>query len=251
METEAGFDEAVFFFEGEKVATTMLYSEFEALLCNATTMDSFAASVVNCAYAAIGMGLTVRGLVFFKLAIDESGKVDSTFNIPLRYLVRNAGSGPDLGQGPIRLSCRGQCSVPWHANNLWDPRLEGEGNSAELIQKVVWRNKLGFKPINKTQSQDVDLHLTPATETQRVLESRVAETFGDKGKVSLQQIIKQHNVQLNQVSRKYRTDIEDQQQTYLDQIRSYRDEIQQLKVNLRHEQDRGRRLQQLLRGEAS
>ena len=62
-------------------------------------------------------------------------------------------------------------------------------------------------------------------------------------------LIRQHNEQLTRVSVKYREDLESQQQLYLDQIRSCRDEIQRLKAALRNEEQRSRRLQQLLRGD--
>ena len=48
---------------------------------------------------------------------------------------------------------------------------------------------------------------------------------------------------------RFRDDLHEQQQTYLDQIRGLRDDMQELKVALRHEQDRNRRLQELLRGD--
>jgi hypothetical protein len=43
--------------------------------------------------------------------------------------------------------------------------------------------------------------------------------------------------------------MERQQQGYLEQIKNCREEIQKLKSALRHEQERNRRLQQLLRGD--
>jgi len=61
-------------------------------------------------------------------------------------------------------------------------------------------------------------------------------------------MIRHRNEQLTDVSTKYRSEMEQQQQTYLDQIRSCRDEIQKLKAELRNERERSRRLQELLRG---
>jgi hypothetical protein len=190
----------------------------------------------------------VRGLVFFQFNVDEDGLVAASFNVPLRYLVGNAGLGPDLGMGPIRLACRGQCPVPWHSVNLWEPQGEGDSHPAMLAQKAVWRNRLGLKPMATKQIHD-DVVCSTISEEQLVLEERLTETFGEEGKVSLQQLIAQHSVQLTEVGQRYRSDLQQQQRAYLDQIRDCRDEIQQLKATLRHEQERTRRLQELLRGE--
>jgi hypothetical protein len=47
----------------------------------------------------------------------------------------------------------------------------------------------------------------------------------------------------------FRSEMQRQQQGYLEQINACRDEIQRLKASLRYEQERNRRLQQLLRGD--
>ena len=80
-------------------------------------------------------------------------------------------------------------------------------------------------------------------------DQKIDQAFGDEGRISLTHLIQQHNQSIDSLTRKYRTDLEQQQQIYLDQIRGCRDEIQRLKGLLRHEQNRNRRLQQLLRGE--
>jgi hypothetical protein len=204
--------------------------------------------VVKAAFGFVGSGLTVRGLAFFQFKVDEEGCVDASFNVPVRYLVQKAGAGPDLGMGPVRLACRSQCPVPWHSMNLWEPRGKGDSHPAMLAQKAVWRNRLGLKPMATKHIHD-DVVCSTITDEQLVLEERLTETFGEEGKVSLQQLITQHNVQLTEVSHKYRADLQEQQRSYLDQIRDCRDEIQKLKSTLRHEQERGRRLQELLRGD--
>ena len=97
--------------------------------------------------------------------------------------------------------------------------------------------------------EEVKAELGAMGAEQRKLEARLTDTFGESGKVNLESLIRQHNEQLTRVSDRYRSDLERQQQAYLDQIRSCRDEIQRLKSALRNEQERSRRLQQLLRGE--
>ena len=85
----------------------MRFTEFEALVNQAAPLDEHAASVVKAVYGVVATGLTVRGLVFFTFKVDEEGLLGPSFNVPLRYLVRNAGAGPDLGMGPVRLARRG------------------------------------------------------------------------------------------------------------------------------------------------
>ncbi len=245
-----GLEEIVLLFDadGAAVSAEMLFAEFEALVNQAAPLDEHAASVVKAVYGVVATGLRLRGLVFFQFKVDEEGLLDASFNVPLRYLVRNAGAGPDLGMGSVRLACRGQCPVPWHAVNLWQPQGEGDAHPAMLAQKAVWRNRLGLKPMATTPVHD-DLVCSSVSEEQLVLEERLTKTFGEDGKVSLQQLIAQHNQQLSEVGQKYRADLAQQQRGYLDQIRDCRDEMQKLKATLRHEQERSRRLQELLRGE--
>jgi len=241
------FAEAVVFFDGGDVAAEMTFGEFEALLNGAATLQAFAASVARAAYVVVGNGLAVRGVVCFLLRVDEDGRVDRSFRVPLRHMVRHAGPGPDVGCGPIRLACRSQCSVSWHATNLWEPEGAGEKNPIKAIQRVVWRNRLGLK-LTKTD----EVQFEPTQEGLRAeKEHKIDQAFGDDGRISLQQLIRQHNQNLEALTRKYRADLEQQQQIYLDQIRGCRDEIQRLKSLLKHEQSRNRRLQALLRGESS
>jgi uncharacterized protein YifE (UPF0438 family) len=271
MSQQEAFAEAVLFFDGDDVAVELRYPEFEALLEQQSTLERFAASVVRGAYVVLGTGLAVRGLVCFLLRFDENGRADRNFTVPLRHLVRHAGPGPDIGCGAIRLASRAQCSVSWHAMNLWEPEGDGEQDSLRVIQRAAWRNRLGVRPLpaDDAASQllgDVeprsepppDHAPKPAARAPRKnakpqpmapADDKIDRAFGEEGRISLTQLIEQHGAAIDALTRKHRQDIEQQQQTYLDQIRGCRDEIQRLKALLRHEQNRNRRLQQLLRGE--
>jgi hypothetical protein len=272
MSQQDAFAEAVFFFDGDEIAVEMHYSEFEALLNQASTLQQFAASLVRGAYVVVGTGLAVRGMVTFLLRIDENGRADSGFSVPLRHLVRHAGPGPDIGCGAVRLASRAQCSVSWHATNLWEPEGEGDSHPLRVAQRAVWRNKLSLK-LSKSDggeslldapAADVELQPAllpapdpkvtpkPAGRKNKVVaqaDDKIDRAFGEEGRISLTQLIQQHANSVDALTRKYRLDLEQQQQIYLDQIRGCRDEIQRLKGLLRHEQNRNRRLQQLLRGE--
>ena len=266
MSQQDAFGEAIFFFDGDDVATELHYSEFEALLAGSATLQSLAASVARGAYVVVGTGLAVRAIVCFQLGFDEEGRADPKFSVPLRHLASNAGPGPDLGCGAIRLASRRQCSVSWHAMNLWEPEGAGEANPLKAIQRAAWRNRIGIKltadgapeapPVQidpvlpQTPRQAAPPRAAPARPVAAApADRKIDQAFGDEGRISLSQLIQQHNQSLDNLTRKHRTDLEQQQQVYLDQIRGCRDEIQRLKALLRHEQNRNRRLQQLLRGE--
>ena len=252
MTEQDGFEEVVVLFNAEStgIEAEMRAEDFEALIKGSGGLEQFAASVVRAAFAVVGAALSLRGLVFFTFKVDEEGRVDASFNLPLRYLVDNAGLGPDLGTGAVRLACRGQCPVPWHSVNLWEPKDDAEGGSIQLVQKVIWRNRLGLRPSGAFDLRVSDaLVLTDSRGEHRELEARLTETFGEQGKVNLENLIRQHNERLSEVSRKYRSEIEEQQLGYLNQIKTCRREIQELKAELRNEQQRSRRLQALLRGD--
>ena len=143
--SKGGQQEVVMLFNSEgEVCEEMHFSTFENYLAGKQNLESFAASVVKAAYCVVGNGLSVRGVVFFLFTVDEDGNIDPDFNLPLQYLVQQAGIGDDLGQGGIRRASRGQCPVPWHAVNLWDPDSEG---GVQLVQSRVYRNKLKLKNV--------------------------------------------------------------------------------------------------------
>ncbi len=250
MSQATGFEEIVLLFnpEGTAVVGEMHYRDFETLIDQSATLEAHAASVVKAAYVLVGTGLAVRGVVLFVFNVNEEGFADPAFNVPLAYLVENAGAGPDIGHGPLPLACRGQCPVPWHGSKLWGSSGDGDEHAVMVAQKAVWRNKLGLKPsAYKTESANFDFAALEVHHQQ--LDDRLSQTIGEDGKVSLTQLISEHSGQLADVRQRYRADLEQQQRAYLEQIRDCRDEIQQLKSALRNEQERSRRLQELLRGE--
>lgn len=370
-----GQQEVVMLFNSEgSVSDEMLFSTFEDLLAGKQTLDAYAASSTKAAFCLVGNGLSLRGVVYFLLNVDEEGRVDPTFNLPLHYLVKHAGVAEDLGRGGIRKASRGQCPVPWQAVNLWEP---DEKHGIECLQSQIFRNKLKLKAstgcvvedvagsaddielVEDTSSSDLEftfgeqetqqetqqeaqqedeqgaevnessnggesLHkfeaeplpdledemferpqpmpkpaprpvprpdarsesspdagiepanppapATPRNKPERgpisklefrseikpvpmpvvrnvELGAKLTEVFGEAGKVSMPDLIRLHTEQLNQVKAKHREDVEQQQLGYLDQLRACREEIHSLKVSLRQEQGRNRRLEQMLRSD--
>ncbi len=249
MNDQEDLDELVFLFEDDlsAIASEMRYPEFESLLNHSATLEQFAASLVRAAYVVVGEALTIRAIVFFLLKIDEEGAVDDRFNVPLRYLAKQAARGPDLGSGRrILMACRSHCPVPWHSANLWEPEGVGDVHPAMRLQKAVWRNKLELKPRASRIASLVEGEDLQATA--QSLESKLESTLED-GKVSVQSLIHTHNDQLQQVAAQFRRELAAQQQAFMDQLRGAREEIQKLRSALKHEKSRTRRLQELLRGE--
>ncbi len=270
MTSQDGAEELIVLFDpqGSKIDLEMRFDQFNALLAQKATLGSHAASTVKAGYAQVGAGLAVRAVVLFLFKVNESGYVDPAFNLPLDYMAQNAGSGPDLGNGEIRMASRSQCPVPWHGINVWEPQGEGNAHPAMLIQKVVWRNRLGLKPVPmKAVASEVAQEALKAAAAQRVeagvrldraangsigrarlqaIDKTLTATFGDAGRVNVGQHANQHR---EQVAEQFRSEMERQQQGYLEQIKGCREEIQKLKAALRHEKERNRRLQQLLRGD--
>ena len=144
MQNKAQMTEAVLFFNERGICKQMLFPEFEALLDNVVSMPEFADEQMRLVYVLINPRLMVRAAVFFYLDFDERGSADSGWNLPLRHLADNAGRGPDLGAGPIRLACRSQCPVSWHQMHLWDPSLAPGKNDLVQLRDTIKRNALGL-----------------------------------------------------------------------------------------------------------
>ncbi|MCZ6618280.1 MAG: hypothetical protein O7E57_09110, partial [Gammaproteobacteria bacterium] len=289
MEGQEGLVEIVVLFEedGLSVHSEILFSEFEALagastVTEVTSLDRFSGQAAKAVFVVVGAGLTVQAMVFFQFQVDINGRVEEGFNLPLRYLVEQAGRGPDLGMGAVRLASRAQCPVPWHATKLWEPRGQGEENSVMLAQKAVWRNRLSLKATGMVvpseagveliaygeegssdeQPARVNLSMDAGVEwrangkgvssgkKQHTFKNKLTASFGEDGKIEVKNLVRPPSDQLAKISEKYRADLQEQQQTYLNQIRGHRDEIQKLKSQLRNEQERSRRLQAMLRGES-
>ncbi|WP_127554864.1 hypothetical protein [Saccharospirillum alexandrii] len=136
--------EAVFFFGRKGITKEMRYTEFEAVLDGVVGMTGLSSREVQAAYLKITPSLEVHSVVLFLIEFDDRGFADQDWNIPLRHLADTAGPGPDLGQGPIRLACRSQCSVSWYQRELWEPKIRDGLNHFQLIHEAVRRNKLGI-----------------------------------------------------------------------------------------------------------
>ncbi len=134
--------EAIVFFDSDKLVKEMLRAEFDAVLDQVVGLADFAGREMRACFLRINQRLQIVGAVFFLVDFDQHGFVNRSWNLPLSQLLDNAGRGPDLGAGRIRLSCRSQCSIPWHQRQLWDPQLEGDNSSLQKLGAAVRRNRL-------------------------------------------------------------------------------------------------------------
>jgi hypothetical protein len=144
FETYLASSELVFFWDGETIDKSMMYSDFEATLDGYVGLQGYAGDEKLAAYVQLDDYLKVKSVVLFTIGFDESGYAERSWNLPLRHMVEIAGRGPDLGGGPIRLVCRSQCSISWHAPKLWDPHMGSAQNTFVQIQQAADRAATRF-----------------------------------------------------------------------------------------------------------
>lgn len=147
---------AILFFNDGEVVKEMLYPEFEAILDQVVGVSDFENMKVPAAYVRINASLKVTHVVLFLLDFDQRGYADKSWNIPLAHLADNAGKGPDLGAGPIKLSCRSQCSVSWHQRSMWDPDAHSGNTTLKNIASAAKRNRLGLTVLDDSQQQELN-----------------------------------------------------------------------------------------------
>ncbi|PCJ45373.1 MAG: hypothetical protein COA99_05040 [Moraxellaceae bacterium] len=141
VDTQASV-EAIYFFEDTGVCKEMMYTEFEAILDGVVGLNDFAGDTIKAAYVAINGVHQIESCVLFTIPFDRQGNASTSWNLPLRHLAETAGSGPNLGAGPIRLSCKSQCSVAWHHAEMWDPDMSSGNNTFIKIRDAAKANKL-------------------------------------------------------------------------------------------------------------
>lgn len=143
-EFQAGSNEAVIFFRGDLVDKEVLYPEFEAILDGYIGLPGYANRVLKAVYLQISPRLAIQAAVFFTIPFAEDGQVETSWNIPLQHLADHGLDGPDLGEGAIRLACRSVCPVAWYKEQLWDPDLQGNLSTFDLLKEAIKRNRLGL-----------------------------------------------------------------------------------------------------------
>jgi hypothetical protein len=230
--------EAIFFFGKTSIVKEMRYSEFEAVLDGVVGILELANKEVNAAYLKIDSTLRIHSVVTFQIAFNAQGFADEDWNIPLKHLAENAGPGPDLGAGPIRLACRSQCSVSWYQRELWEPN-QREVNHFQLLIDSVIRNKLGLiaddrgvldseiPVVSQSVEDDVPLMSEP-------VELPVLDNIA-QAQVSTDVINQKLAEQAVEFQQKVDALINRQKQTLQTLEEKYKDEIDQVKRAMRNE----------------
>ncbi|BCE03018.1 hypothetical protein [Marinicellulosiphila megalodicopiae] len=181
--------EAVYLFSSLNVVAQFTFSQFEKLVDMREPKEQLQGRTINAALLQLDGQLSLRTLVLFTVPFDDSGKVDSDWDIPLRHLAQMASKGPDLGQGRINISCRSQCSVDWYKQDLWEPDSSQTQVFFNHLLQTVEQNKLKFEKLEK-QEIEVLLH---SLDDALVLDEDIstiknnAKKYNDNKKKSLQQ----------------------------------------------------------------
>lgn len=223
-------NDAILFFDDNRVAKEMLYPEFDAILDNVVGIAEFAGQQVKAAFIRINPQLCVTDAVFFLIEFHANGYVDRNWNLPLQHLADTAGLGPDLGAGRIKLACRSQCSVSWHQRSLWDPNMDAVGNTLDMIAASVARNRLGLARTElrsepQLQSAPEALQSISGTERSRDIEKEVREQLSKK----FQQEIKTRTTTLLEEQKLRIAAMKSEAQDHIEKLHSqYRSELARL-----------------------
>ncbi len=243
MQNKAQMVEAVLFFNERGICKEMLFPEFEALLDNVVSMAEFADQQMRLAYVLINPRLLVRAVVFFYLDFDENGSADKGWNLPLRHLADNAGRGPDLGAGPIRLACRSQCPVSWHQMHLWDPSLSPGKNDLVLLRDTVKRNALGLlveeeAPVVLPERLQVAAEDTwQAPDPAREQAEKQAEQKEQENRLKTAQLIKQQRLRISTLGKQHEEDLARIKLAAEERHRALQAEIGALQQSLRQQEE--------------
>ncbi|MFZ3183559.1 MAG: chromosome partitioning protein ParA [Pseudomonas sp.] len=254
--------EAVMFFsERGGICKEMLFAEFEALLDGVVNMPEYADQQMRMAYLLINPRLLVRSAVFFYLDFDEKGAADSGWNIPLRHLAENAGRGPDLGAGPIRLACRSQCPVSWHQMHLWDPSLSPGHNDLALLRDAVKRNHMGLLVEDDAPQlvaaerlqMAVEDHWYPADPQQLQAEQQAqvqAEKVDQEQRLKAAQLIKQQRLRINSLAQQHEQELGKFRMASDEQNQALQTQLQSLQQALRQQEGLNSSLKEQLSAQA-
>lgn len=263
--------DAVFFFSGSQIIRELLYPEFEAILDGFIPFPDAANTSAQAVYLRVGADLNISGAVFFLLGFDAKGMADRRWNVPLEQLLESAGRGPDLGAGSIGLVCYSQCPIPWQQKNLWDPVMDGEANSFQLLRHAVKTNRIGLtrKAIKQTEpsvlsgayanvpvlSEIASVENPPQLDTPSIKQTIAnLKESAYKREVNLKKewesriakLVKEHELLLATTNNKFKEQVGELQSTHQKRLQAYQQKIQQLEVQQQELEDRNRLLKENL-----
>lgn len=225
--------EAVVLFSGDKITREMLYPEFEAILDGFVPVPDFKGTAAKAVYLVINSSLQITAAVFFLLDFDEKGMVDRRWNIPLQQLAEASGKGPDLGAGPIKLSCYSQCAVGWHQKKLWDPQMDPANNSFTLLKRSVQNNRMGLifrKPAQENivaTAQNIPV-LMP--EADLALQQKIHEHYSTELRDQVASLVKEQRLRIATLHSKQQATIHAMQHEHQQRLQAYQDKLRKLEA---------------------
>lgn len=238
---DSGAHHAVFFMANDGITRHMLFSEFEALLDGLMALPEYKDEDAKAVYVVINKFGQVKSLVFFCIYFDEEGRADSGWNIPVERLADISAKGPDLGGGPIRLSCRSQCSINWHQNELWDPDMTPGSNDFLLIKRAVSENRLHLKFEEPEDDIPTLSQAEPPT-----LKNDDAEALEKQKRTKLARLLKEQRLRIRTLEshRDRAADEGEREQRII--VHAYKNEIQSLKQRIEQFRLQNEKLQEKL-----
>jgi hypothetical protein len=206
--------EAVLILHEHEVVEAYWLADFERLVRQQTPLQHAVENKVQAAYLQIGSHRSAEALVLFEAPVKHS-VIDARWYMPLRRLADSAGRGPNMGAGRIRLACRSQCSISWHADSLWEPVT----SDFMAIRKALRGNTL------RDQAPLTERDLWPQ---ERV--SAVERVSGGAGAGSL--LAKKHSD----------PEVEDLKRTLRNEMEAYRRQLQQLQQEIERQKSLNEKL---------
>jgi hypothetical protein len=188
-------------------------------------LSDLADTDVRAVYVLLAPDLGIRSLVFFRIYFDEEGRADSHWKIPIEHLARIGASGPDLGNGPIRLVCRSRCPQPDVASSLWDPDMTPGNNHFQSVRRTVEENALKFR--KKT--------VEPADEDLPVLHSTVLQSGPNEGqqqRIRLARMIREQRLRIKTLQSVHREALKDLRREHRLELKDISQETRDLEQQL-------------------
>lgn len=208
------FREAVFILHEHEVVEAYWLMDFERLVRQQIPLQHAADNKIQAAYLQVDSHRSVGALVLFEVAVSHS-VIDARWYMPLRRLADSAGHGPNMGAGRIRLACRSQCSVSWHADALWEPVTSDFMAIRKALRGSILRD----------QPSLTERDLWPQDSL-----SAVARVSGGAGAGSL--LAKKHSD----------PEVEDLKRTLRNEMDAYRRQLQQLQQEIERQKSLNERL---------
>ena len=244
--------EAVVFFDHGHISREMLFSEFEAILDSVVPMPEFAHQTARAVYIRIDSKLHITAAVFFKIPFDAEGVADRRWNIPLQQLADGAARGPELGSGPILLSCHSQCSIDWQRKSLWNPSMTPASNSFTQLRKAVAGNRLSLVfEVDEDAQQAANIQQNIDTRgIQQQLSVHYKQQFEQEFRNRMANLLKEQRLRITTLTDHSKDVVQKLQREHQNRLEEYRQLISEQKQLLAGSERRHAKLKETVEGQA-